>query len=59
MKVLKILQVIGVLLLVFGMVRACGALPGDEFSSASIGVIGLFIYAVAKTVAWIKSDKQL
>ena len=58
MKALKIIQIIGIILLCFGMVRACGG-AGMEYDGASTGVIGLLMYTVARLIAWVKSDKVL
>ena len=54
MKNLKIAQVVGVLLLLFGVIVRAGA---GEIYGMYFVLLGIIIYAAARVMAWIKSDK--
>lgn len=54
MKVWKITQIVGFLLLALGVVIRAGA---GEFYGTWMAVIGLLVWAAGKTGAWLKSDK--
>lgn len=54
MKKLKIAQVIGVLLLLFGVIIRAGT---GEIYGMYFVILGVLIYATARVTAWVKSDK--
>lgn len=55
MKELKIAQVIGVLLLLFGVIVRAGT---GEIYGMYFVILGVLIYATARVTAWVKSDKD-
>lgn len=55
MKKLKIAQVVGVLLLLFGVIVRAGA---GELYGTYFMLLGILIYATARVIAWVKSDKD-
>lgn len=55
MKNLKIAQVVGVLLLLFGVIVRAGS---GEIYGMYFVLLGILIYAAARVMAWIKSDKD-
>jgi len=53
MKVLKIIQIVGVLLLLLGViVRVSGEIYGMH-----LALLGLLTYTVGRVGAWLKSDR--
>jgi cell shape-determining protein MreD len=55
MKNLKIAQVVGVLLLLFGVIVRAGT---GELYGMYFVLFGILIYATARVIAWVKSDKD-
>lgn len=55
MKKIKIAQVGGVLLLLYGVIIRAGT--GEHYGMFLV-VLGIVIYATARVLAWIKSDKN-
>ncbi len=55
MKKFKIAQVVGVLLLLFGVIVRAGT---GEIYGMYFVLLGIIIYATARVMAWVKSDKD-
>lgn len=55
MKTLKLVQIVGVLILLFGVIVMAGA---KEHYGTFFALLGLLIYAVARLTTWVKSDKE-
>lgn len=53
MKKFKIAQVVGVLLLLFGVIAGVG---GENYGMYFV-LLGIIIYAFARVMTWLKSDK--
>lgn len=54
MKAWKITQIVGFLLLVVGVTARAGA---GEYWGTGLAVVGVLVWAVGKTGAWLKSDR--
>ncbi len=54
MKTLKIIQIVGVLVLLLGVIVRSGT---GAYYGTAIAMLGILIYAVARLMAWVKSDK--
>lgn len=54
MKILKLIQVVGVLTLLFGVAVRAGT---GEYYGTVLAVLGTIIYAAARVAAWVMSDK--
>ena len=55
MKILKILQIVGVLMLLLGVIIRAGA---GEFYGMYLVLIGILIYAVARLTYWVQSKND-
>lgn len=53
MKTWKILQVVGVLTLLVGVVVRVGG----EYYGTAIALLGVLVYAIARVTTWVKSDR--
>jgi hypothetical protein len=53
MKMWKILQIVGVLILLVGVVVRVGG----EFYGVHLALLGLLLWIVGKVGAWLKSDQ--
>lgn len=54
MKAFKILQILGVLLLLLGVIVRVGG----EFYGMHLAILGLLLFVVGRLGAWMRSDKS-
>jgi hypothetical protein len=54
MKAWKVTQLVGVLLLLFGVIVRAGA---GEFWGTGVAVFGVLVFAVGRVAGWLRSDQ--